>query len=276
MTYVSPEYFRALGIRWVQGRTFSGADRENSPPVIVVNQAFASRFFGGRDAIGKRVRFGSMNRGPWREIVGIVGNVRQERLRVSDEPRIYDSYRQSFGDPEETLILKSSTPLALAGPAAKVVHAIDPTVPVDDVATMDERVAESLSSDRANMLLMGIFAALGLIQAAVGIFSVIAYMVSRRSHEIAIRMALGAQPREAFGLVFRQGMVLTAAGIAAGLAGAMAATRALRNLLYGVTPGDPLTLAAVVALLAVVAMIACYVPARRAARLDPVVTLRHE
>jgi putative ABC transport system permease protein len=193
---------------------------------------------------------------------------------MSDEPRVYIPYGQWF-ETEYLLLLKSSTPRALTEAAAKVVHAIDPTVPVDDVATMDERVAESLSSDRTNMLLMGIFAALGLIQAAVGIFSVIAYMVSRRSHEIAIRMALGAQPREAFGLVFRQGAILIVSGIGSGLAGAIVATRSLRNLLYGVTPGDPLTLAVVVGLLALVAMVACYVPARRAALTDPSVTLRH-
>jgi predicted permease len=271
VTSVSPEYFRALGIPLVRGRSISDADGANSPTAIVVNQAFASRFFPGRPAIGKRLRL----RGPWQEIVGVVGNVRRARLRVSDEPRVYVSCRQWF-DTEYLLLLKSSTPRALAGAAASVVHSIDPTVPVEDVATMDERVAESVSSDRTNMLLMGIFAALGLIQAAVGIFSVIAYMVSRRSHEIAIRMALGAQPREAFQLVLRRGTILTASGIGIGLAGAMVATRALRNLLYGVTPGDPFTLIAVVALLALVAMLACYVPARRAARLDPVETLRHD
>lgn len=276
VTSVSPEYFRTVGIPLVRGRSFSDADGADSLPVIVVNQAFASRFFADHDAIGKRVTVGLIGRG-LQQIVGIVGNVREQHLRVADDPRIYVSYRQlQFGDPGQMLILKSSTPRALVTAAAKIVHAIDPTVPVDDVATMDERVAESLSSDRTNMLLMGIFAALGLIQAAVGIFSVIAYMVSRRSHEIAIRMALGAQPREAFGLVFRQGMLLTAIGVGVGLAGAMVATRALRNLLYGVTPGDPLTLAAVVALLGMVAMLACYWPARRAARLDPVETLRHE
>jgi predicted permease len=271
-TSISPDYFRALGIPVLEGRSFTDADGAGSPRVLVVNQAFAGRFFPGRDAIGKRVMIA---RGLWEQIVGIVGNVREERLRVSDEPRIYSSYRQ-FRDPENMLILKSSTPLALAGAAAKAVHAIDLTVPVDEVATMDERVAEALSSDRTNMLLMGIFAALGLLQATVGIFSVIAYMVSRRSHEIAIRMALGAQPREAFQLVFRQGIILTAAGVGVGLAGAMVATRSLRNLLYGVTPVDPLTLIGVVVLLTAVAMIACYIPARRAARLDPVETLRHE
>jgi putative ABC transport system permease protein len=275
LTCVSQEYFHALGIPLVRGRSFAEADGEGSPPVIVVNQAFASRFFPGRDAIGKRVKVGLMTPGAWQQIVGIVGNVRQEHLRVADEPRIYASYRQ-FGDPGQMLILKSSTPRAVAAAAGKIVHAIEPSVPIDDVATMDARVAESISSDRTNMLLMGIFAALGLIQAAVGIFSVIAYMVSRRSHEIAIRMALGAQPHEAFQLVFRQGTILTAAGIGVGLAGAMVATRALRKLLYGVTPGDPLTLIAVVALLTAVATLACFIPARRAARLDPVETLRHD
>ncbi|MBV9768309.1 MAG: ABC transporter permease [Bryobacterales bacterium] len=278
VTSVSPEYFRALRIPLVQGRPFSETDREDSPSVILVNQAFASRFFGSRNAIGKRVNVGliSLGRsGPWQQIVGVVGNVRQQRLRVADEPRIYVSYRQ-FGDPVEMLILKSSTPRALAPAATKIVHAIDPTVPVDDVTTMDQRVAESLSSDRTNTLLIGIFAALGLVQAVVGIFSVIAYLVSQRSHEIAIRMALGAQPREAFLLVLRHGMILTATGIAIGLAGAIVATRPLRSLLYGVAPGDPLTIVAVVALLAMVAMTTCYLPARRAAELEPAVVLRHQ
>ncbi len=141
----------------------------------------------------------------------------EERLRVADEPRAYVTYRQMPDAENIRLILKSSMPRALAAGAAQAVHAIDPTIPVDDIATMDERVAESLSSDRTNMLLMGIFAALGLIQASVGIFSVVAYMVSRRSHEIAIRMALGAQPREAFRLVLNQGLIMTASGIGIGL-----------------------------------------------------------
>ena len=273
MTSVSTDYFRALGIPVLRGRLIGVGVRDNAPLAIVVNQAFASRFFAG-DAVGKRVKFGSTGPGPWREIVGVVGNVRQQRLRAADEPRIYSSYRQ-LRDPENFLILKSSAPLAVVEAVTKAVYAIDPTVPVDDIATMDQRVAESLSSDRSNMLLMGIFAALGLVQAAVGIFSVIAYMVSRRSHEIAIRMALGAQPREAFQLVLLHGMTLIASGIGVGLVGAIVATRALRNLLYGVTPGDPLTLAAVVMVLAIVALFACYLPARRAALLDPVETLRH-
>jgi putative ABC transport system permease protein len=275
LTSVSPGYFRALGIALLRGRSIVEADDKDSPPVIVVNQAFASLFFVGRDAIDKRVKVGLMGTGPSQQIVGIVGNVREERLRVADEPRIYASYRQ-FADPGQMLIFKSSTPRALVAAAAKIVYAIDPTVPIDDVATMEERVAESISSDRTNTLLMGIFAALGLIQAAIGIFSVIAYMVSRRSHEIAIRVALGAQPRKAFGLVYREGMILTAIGIGLGLGGAIVAGRGLRNLLYGTTPSDPLTLVTVVAMLAIVAMTACYIPARKAASLDPIVTLRHE
>lgn len=272
---VSPGYFRALGIPILRGRSLTDGDRGDSSG-IVVNQAFANRFFANGNAIGKRLRFGSMNRGAWHEIVGVVGDVREQRLRVSNEPRVYVTYRQ-ISDPEDAmLILKSSTPLALSASAAKAVHEIDPTIPVDDIATMEERISESLSSDRTNTLLMGIFAALGLIQAAVGIFSVIAYMVSRRSHEIAIRMAVGARPREAFQLVLRHGMILTAWGIALGLGGAMAATRALRNLLYSVSPSDPLTLAAVIVLLAIVAMLACYIPARRAAQLDPAAALRHD
>jgi putative ABC transport system permease protein len=271
VTPVSAGYFRALGIPLLRGRSISDGDADNAPRVEVVNHAFADRFFPGRDAVGKRIRLG---RGPWEQIVGVVGNVRRQHLRLSDEPRIYTSYMQLF-NPQEMLILKSRTPKALVRPVTNVIHSIDPTLPVDDIATMEDRIAESLSSDRTNMLLMGIFAALGLIQAAVGIFAVIAYMASRRSHEIAIRMALGAQPREALLLVLRQGIILTICGVAIGTAGAMFATRALRTLLYGVTPGDPITLLAVVALLTIVALLVCYMPARRAAQLDPAVTLRH-
>jgi putative ABC transport system permease protein len=270
-TSVSEGYFRALGIPVLQGRPITNEDRDGTRRVIVINQAFAGRFFPGRDAVGKRILLGSDTR---TEVVGIVGNVR-DQLRLTPQPRIYESFRQ-LHDPENMLILKSSAPQALIQAAADAVHSIDPSVPVDDVATMDERIAESLSADRTNMLLMGIFAALGLIQAAIGIFSVIAYVVSRRTHEIAIRMALGARPREAFGLVLRHGMMLTGAGICIGVFGALLATRALRKLLYGLTPNDPVTLALAITLLALVALAACYLPARQAARLDPASALRHD
>jgi putative ABC transport system permease protein len=270
-TSVSEGYFQALGIPVLRGRPITTQDRHGAPRVVVVNQAFADRFFQGRDAVGKYILLGSDTRA---EVVGVAGNVR-DQLRLTPQPRIYLSFRQ-LHDSENMLILKSSAPRALIPAATNAVHSIAPSIPVDDVATMDERIAESLSSDRTNMLLMGIFAALGLIQAAIGIFSVIAYVVSRRTHEIAIRMALGARPREAFGLVLRQGMVLTGAGIGIGLFGALLATRALRKLLYGVTPGDPVTLALAVTALGIVALAACYLPARRAARLDPAIALRHD
>jgi predicted permease len=269
ITSLSEGYFQALGIPVLRGRPITAKDRDGSPRVVVVNQAFADRYFPSRNAIGRHLVLGANARA---EVVGIAGNVR-DQVRLTPQPRIYESFRQ-LHDPENMLILKSSAPQALIPAATNAVHAIDPSIPVDDVATTDGRIAESISSDRTNMLLMGIFAALGLIQAAIGIFSVIAYMVRRRSHEIAIRMALGAQPRQAFQIVFRHGMNLTAAGIGIGLVGAIAATRALRKLLYGVTPGDPVTLAAVTMLLAIVTLLACYIPARRAARLDPAVTLR--
>ncbi len=272
VTSVSAGYFRTLGIPVLRGRPITEEDREAAPLTVVINQAFADQFFPGRNAVGKRMRLGGGN--AWAQVVGVVGNVR-EKLRLAPQPGIYQSFQQ-FSDPENMLILKSSAPRALVAAATKVVHAIDSSVPVDDVATMDERIAESLSNDRANMLLMGIFAALGLVQAAIGIFSVIAYVVSRRTHEIAIRMALGARPREAFGLVLRHGIILTGSGVGIGLLGAFFATRTLRKLLYGVTPGDPVAFAAAIVLLALVAMAACYLPAKRAARLEPAIALRHD
>ena len=175
------------------------------------------------------------------------------------------------------LILRSDLPrAALATAAAGAIRAIDPDVPVYDVATMRDRLAEALSTQRANMALMGVFAALALLLAAIGIFGVIAYMVSRRSLEIGIRMALGAQRRDVLKMVLGHGMILALAGIAIGLGGALAATRALRTLLFEISPSDPWTLAAAAVLFAGVAAAACYIPARRAVRVDPMTALRHE
>lgn len=278
LTSVSKAYFHALGIPMVRGRAFTDGDREGAALVIMVNQSFAARFFPGGDAIGKHVKFGSVRPGPMYEIVGVTGNVRQQGLLTANSPEVYVPYRQhGYEDPELLLILKSEPFQAgLVADATGAIHSIDPNMPVYDVATMEERIGDALTEQRARMVSMGIFAALALTLAAVGIFGVMAYFVSRSAHEIGIRMALGAEPKDVLKQVLGHGMFLTGLGIALGLAGALMMTRVLGKMLYGVGVSDPLTLAGAVALFAVVAMAACCVPAYWAARVDPIVTLRHD
>jgi len=272
ITPVSPDYFRTLQIPLLRGRAFNASDRRGSPRVIIVNQAFADQFFPGQNPVGSRI----ISEGPPQEIVGVAGNVRQKGLRIVDTPAMYIPCAQ-FSWPEMLLTLRSALPPStLAGAAVRAVHDVDADVPVYDVASMEERIAGSLAAERSNMLLMGLFAGLALTLATIGIFGVIAYFVSRRSHEIGIRMALGARPGDVLRLVLGHGMSLALVGIALGLAGALAATRALRTFLYGVTAGDPITFAGASLLFAVVAGVACYLPARRATQTDPMITLRHE
>jgi predicted permease len=272
---VSTDYFKALKIPLLRGRPFTEADRHGSPLVVIVNQAFGDQFFPGQDQLGKNITFGA---GDLHQIVAVAGNVRQQGLRTAASPTIYIPYRQSdFQEPDMLLILRSGLPRAsLSTAATSAIRAIDADVPIFDVATMQDRLGEALSTQRANMALMGIFAALALLLAAIGIFGVIAYMVNRRSLEIGIRMALGAQRSDVLKMVLGHGMILAFTGIAIGLAGALAATRALRTLLFEISPSDPWTLAAAAILFAAIAAAACYIPARRAVRVQPMTTLRHD
>jgi putative ABC transport system permease protein len=274
MAGVSSGYFEALRIPLLRGRAFTDGDHEGSPLVVTVNQAFADQFFPGQEPLGKNITQGTRNEP--KEIVGIVANVRQDGLRTAAAPAIYAPYGQ-FPESEAFLILRSNLPrTALSASASGAIRDVDSNVPVYDVATMRDRLAEARSTQRANMVLMGLFAALALLLAAIGIFGVIAYMVSRRSLEIGIRVALGAQKTDVLKMVLGHGMILALIGIAIGLGGALAATRALRTLLFEVSPSDPWTLVASAALFAVVAAAACYIPARRAVRVDPMTTLRHD
>jgi putative ABC transport system permease protein len=276
MAGVSSDYFETLKIPLPRGRAFAEADRENSPHVVIVNQAFADQFFPGQDALGKNITQGRLGQTELKEIVGIAGNVRQQGLRIAATPTIYAPFRQ-FPESEIFIVLRSAlSRSALSAAAGGAIRALDPDVPVYDVANMRDRLAEALSTQRANMALMGLFAALALLLAAIGIFGVIAYMVNRRSLEIGIRMALGAQRSDVLKMVLGHGMILALAGIAIGLGGALAATRALRTLLFEISPNDPWTLVAAAVLFACVAAGACYIPARRAVRVDPMTALRHE
>jgi putative ABC transport system permease protein len=265
---ISVDYFKALQVPLLRGRIFKEHEL-----AAVVNQAFAQEFFPQEDAIGRRIEIGS--RGRWREIVGIVGNVKQKGRRPVDPFAIYFSFQETFA-PETFLILKSNLPAAgLVAAATKAVQSVDPSQPIFDVATMEERLSDSLATQRANMTLMAVFAALALILATVGIFGVIAYFVNSRIHEIAIRMALGASSQTVVRLVLGHGMTLAGVGILTGIGSAMILTRTLGSLVEGISANDALSFLAASLLFAGVAALACSVPARRAARVDPMAALRH-
>jgi putative ABC transport system permease protein len=272
---VIPGFFRAVGIPLIAGRPFSEHDGKNAPLVAVVNRAFASQFFPGpgRGVIGKHVFTGS-----WREIVGIVENVRQNGAGGAASPEVYAPFVQEPDGCQEMILAvrTKGNPHSLSGEVRKAVEALDVNEPVFDVATMEQRWANSMAPQRFNMLLISMLAGLALILAAVGIYGVVSYSVVQSTHEIGVRMALGAQKMDVLATIVKRGMELVLIDGGIGLGGALALARFLRSLLYGVQPTDPLTFAAVSIIVMAVALLACYIPARRATRVDPAVALRHQ
>jgi putative ABC transport system permease protein len=267
----SPGYFAAMGIPLRLGRPLDAHDY--SGQTIVVNEALAQRFFPGGDPIGKRINLCSLDPTPcWLTIVGVVGNVHQYGL---DGPPTLDLYF-SQGWPRYTVIRTAADPSVLAQAAIAEVHKFDSNLPVTHVITLDHLFSDSLSPRRFSTFLLGVFAGLALLLAAMGIYGVMSYVVSLRTNEIGIRMALGAQPGDIWRLVIGRGTQLAFAGVALGIMGAFALTKLISSLLYGVKPTDPVTFGGVALLLVGVALLACYVPARRAMRVDPMVALRYE
>jgi len=264
-------YFATLGIPLVRGRLFTEKDWTESN--IVINSTMAQRFWPGADPIGKRVNLCTLNPQPcWNPVIGVVGDVHEYGL---DTPQTFDVYTAGGWTPY-LLIRTSGDPSAVAHAAVEAVHKISPALPVGNVITMDEILSVTVSPRRFSTVLLGVFAALALLLAAVGIYGVMSYVVSLRTNEIGVRMALGAQPRDVLGLVLGRGTKLAVAGVAIGLAGALALSRFLSSLLFGVRSTDPPTFLAVALLLIAVALAACYFPARRAMRVEPLVALRHE
>ena len=267
----SLHYLAAMNIPLRAGRLLE--EHDYGTQNILINEAMARRFWPRGDAIGKRINLCSLDPKPcWSPIVGIVGNVHQYGLDASPS---YDVYFTGGWTPQ-FLIRTTSDPTLLAHAVADRIHSVDANAPVTNITTVDELVATSLSARRFSMTLLGMFAVLALLLAAVGIYGVMSYIVSLRTSEIGIRMALGAQPRDIRGLIVSRGAFLALLGLVIGGLGALALTKLLASMLYSVKPADPLTFASVALLLGMIAMVACYLPARRAMRVDPIVALRHE
>ncbi|HEX8191028.1 MAG TPA: ADOP family duplicated permease, partial [Pyrinomonadaceae bacterium] len=275
---VSPDYFRAAGIAVVRGRAVEERDTADAPLVFVVNQALARRDFPGEDPVGKRISNGIGPDGQpnWREIVGVVADVRSEEPGREAAPEVYGSYLQDPFAGMSYVLRSSVEPEGLAPAVREAVRAVDRAQPVAEVRTMEQLVGESFAQPRFNSLILGLFACMALVLAAAGIYGVMSYAVSQRTHEIGIRIALGARRGDVLRLVVGRGMALALFGVGLGLLAALALTRLMAGLLYGVTATDPLTFAGVALLLSAVALLASYVPARRATKVDPMIALRYE
>ncbi|MEJ7576826.1 MAG: ABC transporter permease [Pyrinomonadaceae bacterium] len=274
---ITPDLLRAMGIPLVKGRTFSERDSSDAPKVLLINETLARRFFAGADPIGKRLKFSTLSGETTGEIVGVVGDVKFRGLDAEAEPEYYMSYLQ-FPMSEMSLIARTAfaEPTKLVPAMRNAVLEVDKDQPLYETKTMNRLVGESIAERRFNMLLLGGFAFVALGLAAIGIFGVMSYSVTRRTHEIGIRMALGAQRSDVAKLVIGQGMILVLIGVALGLAGAFALTGMMKSLLFGVSATDPITFAGIAVLLTAVALLACYIPARRATKVDPMIALRYE
>jgi len=274
---VSPGHFHVLEIPILLGRNFSDSDDDKGLPVALVDQTLANRYWPKENPIGKRIRPGPANStNPWLKIVGVVGDARTDSIESQGVPHIYVPDFQAPAYSSVIYLRTTGDPGTLGDAIRREVVAVDPNVPVYGVRTLDDVVARSVAERRFALQILGFFAGVALLLAAIGIYGVMAYTFSQRTHEIGIRMALGAQPRDILRTAVSEGMTLVAAGLGSGLVGALILTRFLRSMLYAVTPSDPLTFAALSALLAAVALLACFVPALRATRVDPLVALREE
>ena len=272
--YVSPEYFRAMGIPLLKGRYFDDRDVRGAPDVAIVDDKLAERFWPGQDPIGKRMRRGDS--GPWRTVVGVVADTKE--YEVDGEPPITAFYpNRQLGVGTRYLVIKTrSDAVGISSAVTREVQALDADLPVFDVNTMDERLADSLARRRFSMFLLVVFAVCASLLAAIGIYGVVSFWVSQRTRELGIRAALGARQADIMRLVIRQVVMLVVVGITVGLAASFGLTRVMSSLLFGVSATDAVTYALLAALLGTVALIATYVPARRAARVPPIVALRHD
>jgi putative ABC transport system permease protein len=274
---VSPDYFRVMQIPLLKGRFFSEQDSPSNPKAAIISETLARRYFPNQDPIGKQMRFGfPPDSNVSREIVGVVGDVRDVALSRKPGPMMYVPFAQAPLYGGEVVVRSSLSASSVAVGIRQAVHSIDKNLPVTDVESFPDALGASVTQERFRTLLLSSFSGIALILAAVGIFGVISYSASQRTHEIGIRMALGAQQRNVLRLILGQGAKLALLGLGAGAVAALLLTRLMASLLYGVSATDPLTFGAVAIVLLGVAVTACYIPARRAMRVDPMVALRHE
>ena len=273
---ILPNYFRAMGIPLVQGREFDDRDTGGKPDVVIVNQKMAQRYWPTGDAVGKRIKIGPPEREPWLTIVGVVGNVNHTGLDTEPDLATYEPHAKRPWSSMTVLVRTNGDPLSLAVPVQRELKNAEKEILIEDVVTMNRRLDLSVAPQRMNVVLLGTFAFIALVLAAAGIYGVMAQSVAQRTQEIGLRMALGAQLRDVLTMVLRSGLSLALLGISIGLAGAFGLTRLMSKLLFGVTPTDAVTFASVAGILFVVALLACYIPARRATRVDPSIALRYE
>ncbi|HEV2914607.1 MAG TPA: ABC transporter permease [Pyrinomonadaceae bacterium] len=279
---ISEDYFRTMGIALVRGRSFEGSDQEDAPGVVIINETMAHRFWPDEDPLGKRINLGVPG-SPWLTIVGIVRDVKQRGLDDRPKPMMHflhsqNAYSKGLGIwRQSSLVIRTaSEPLALSSAVKSAVQTMDKDLPVARIQTMQQVLDRSVSQPRFTMLLLVMFAVVALLLAAVGVYGVMAYSVTQRTHEIGIRMALGARRSDVIRLIVGQGIKLALVGVGLGMIGAFALTRVISSLLYNVSPTDPAVFAGVSVLLTMVSLLACFVPALRATRVDPVIALRDE
>jgi putative ABC transport system permease protein len=280
LNIISPDYFHTLRIPILSGREFRLNDDSKAPPVVIVNQAFARKYFPGENPVGKRIKPGLGDDvtpdTAWREIVGVVGDVKRKGITAAMPAQFYLPFKQAIIFSPPVIIRTAGDPLSLVGPLRDQLGQLDSNVPLYRISTLDDYVALSAAHPRFQTVLITFFAALALLLSAVGLYAVLSYMVAQRTLEIGLRMALGAQRQDVLGLILRRGLLLAATGLAIGLVVSLALTQFMSGMLYGVKPFDPLTFVAVSAVLLLVSAIASSAPAWRAARLDPMRTLREQ